>query len=137
VLPFRRLSSDPPNDPRGGAAVTDVCARLRDNPFVAEVVLDAWVRAGLVVRAGRSIVTREGQRWLLTDACRVLGPQNGDRDPYGLSGRVDALRELVRQGAVVFRESVRFGAVTYDIEFGYVAIPFASADESGCTPAVR
>jgi hypothetical protein len=137
MLPYRRLSSDPPADPRGGAAPTDVGARLRESPFVAEVVLDAWARAGLVVRAGATLATHDAQRFLLTDACRVLGPQNGDRDPYGLSGRVDALRELIRQGASVSRDRVRLGAVVYDVEFGFLAIPYASADESGCSPAVR
>lgn len=118
-------------------APVDVRQRLRDDAFVSETTVESWCRAGLTTRVGATLVLRQGARYLLTEACRVLGRQDGGHDRFGLSGRVETLRHFVRQGASVSRETIRLGPAAYDVEFGYVAAPFASADESGCSPVVR
>jgi hypothetical protein len=99
--------------------------------------MESWCRAGLTTRVGGSLLLQQGSRYQLTEACRVLGRQDGQHDRFGLSGRVETLRDFIRQGAAVSRESIRLGLATYDVEFGYVALPFASADESGCSPVAR
>jgi hypothetical protein len=111
--------------------------RLRDDAFVSETNVESWCRAGLATRHNATLTLREGSRYLLSEACRVLGRQDGQHDRFGLSGRVETLRALILQGAAVSRDAVRLGPATYDVEFGYVALPFASADESGCTPVAR
>jgi hypothetical protein len=115
----------------------NIRARLAENPFVGESVVDAWARAGLVARTGASMASADGSRFLLCEAVRIIGLRSGDVDPYGLTGRVAGLRELVRQGATISSDGVRFGSCDYDAEFGFVAHLVASADESGVNPAVR
>jgi hypothetical protein len=115
----------------------DVHAYVADNPFVSETTLEAWLRAGAVVRGSGSIIARDGGRYLLREAVRILGRRNGDVDPYGLTGRVSPLRELIREGAVISSDSVRIGPGVYDAEFGFMALRLGSADESGVNPAVR
>jgi hypothetical protein len=130
--PSHFMSSRPPN-------TTSSTARLRisDDGFVADAVVDSWVRSGDAVRAGGLLSLRDGRRYLVRDAVRVLGRRNGETDPYGFTGRVESIRELLRQGAVAFADGIRLGPAVYDVEYGVVAIPFASPDESGANPAIR
>lgn len=125
------------HDSRPIAAVTDVAARIAENPFLSESVLDVWVRVGVVVRAGGSIMTPDGARYLLRDAIRILGRRDGDADPYGLTGRVECLRDLLRQGATISSDAVRFGPGVYDAELGFLAVLLPSPDKSGPNAAVR
>jgi hypothetical protein len=111
--------------------------RIGEDAFVAEPTLDEWIRAGEAVRAGALLNVRDGRRFLLRDAVRVLGRRNGDTDPYGLTGRVESLRDFLRQGALLTNEGIRLGPAVYDIEYGVVAKPFvASPDESGALPKI-
>ncbi len=70
-------------------------------------------------------------------AARVLGRRNGETDPYGLTGRVLALRQVLRQGGALFSDALRFGAAIYDVEYGAHAAETCGADESGVNPIVR
>jgi len=120
--------------PPPGSARTD--ARIGDDGFVSEAVLDSWVRSGAAARGGAMLTLRAGRRYVVQDALRVLGRRNGETDPYGLTGRVESIRQLVRQGALVSGDGIRLGPAIYDVEFGVIAFPFASADESGANPKV-
>jgi hypothetical protein len=130
---YRHPSSKPPSIPPPAGSVR---SRLTDDSFVAEALLDAWVRSGEVTRAGALLTTRDGRRFVLRDAVRVLGRRNGETDPYGLTGRIEALRDFIRQGASVSADGIRLGPAVYDVEFGVVAYRIGSPDQSGMNPRV-
>jgi hypothetical protein len=129
------MSSRPPTPPPSGVD-TRSRVRIGDDGFVSDAVLDAWMRAGEVVRAGAVLSVRDGRRFLLQDALRILGLRNGEVDLYGVTGRVDAIRNLLRQGALLSSDGVRIGSAIYDVEYGVLAFPFASPDESGANAKV-
>jgi hypothetical protein len=110
--------------------------RVGDQGFVSESTLEAWLRTGEVERAGALMTSRSGRRFVLRDAVRILGRRDAETDPYGLTGRVESLRDFLRQGAAISGNSLRLGAGIYDIEYGFIAVPMASADESGTNPRV-
>jgi hypothetical protein len=128
----RSRSSPPPtvSSPRRDDAVPGIC--IGDGAFVAETTVDGWARSGAATRSGVLLVAKDGRRFLLRDAVRVIGRRNGDTDPYGFTGRVDAIREFIRQGATVSVDALRLGQAAYDLEYGFVV---ASADAS-LTPRV-
>lgn len=95
--------------------------------FLPEPTLDTWVRTGQATRAGALLTAADGRRFVLQDAVRVLGRRNGDTDPYGFTGRVDSLRELVRRGAIVSADTLRLGQAVYDVEHGAVALAVGAA----------
>ena len=132
MSPVRTMSSLPPSTPPGSGQAARV--RIGDDGFVPEAALDAWQRVGEVVRAGAVACMRDGRRYVLQDALRVLGRRNGETDPYGFTGRDASLRDLVRQGSILSSDGLRLGAAVYDVEFGVLAFPLGGADESGTTP---
>ncbi len=107
-----------------------------ESGFVPDRVLEGWLRTGEATRAGATLTSRAGQRYLIRDALRVLGRRNGETDPYGFTGRVEALRDIIRQGAIVASDGLRLGAAIYDVEFGVIAHRYGSADESGANPRI-
>jgi hypothetical protein len=106
----------------GKAGAQSATIRIGEDGFLSEAMVDAWVRSGSAVRAGSLLTTLDGRRFLLRDAVRVLGRRNGDTDPYGFTGRVEAIRELIRRGANVSADALRLGPAVYDIEYGFVAV---------------
>lgn len=123
---YRRPSSMPPSAPPR--------ARVGQDGFVSDVTLEGWVRTGDAMRAGAQLTLADGARYVLTDALRILGRRNGETDPYGLTGRVETLRDFLRKGGVLSADAVRLGPAIYDAEYGVLALPCASADESGANP---
>ncbi len=105
--------------PTGGDVASTV--RVGEDGFVPEAVVDGWVRTGAAVRAGGLLTVRDGRRFLLRDGVRVLGRRNGDTDPYGFTGRVEAIRDFIRRGASISADALRLGPAVYDIEYGVVA----------------
>jgi hypothetical protein len=99
---------------------------LRDGCFIAEATLAAWLRAGELRREGAILTTQDGRRFVLQEAVRVLGRNNGASDPYGFTGQVDSIRELVRKGATIAGDTLRLGPATYDVEYGATALLFAA-----------
>jgi hypothetical protein len=120
--PSPRLAAVPA--PAGAPAAPAV--RIGEDAFVSEAVLEGWLRSGEARRTGALLVTRDGRRFVLRDALRVVGRRNGDTDPYGLTGNAEPLRDLIRQGAIVSSDGIRLGAAVYDVEFGVLAVPAAS-----------
>jgi len=96
--------------------------RIETDTFVPEATVESWVRSGAAARTGGLLVTSAGRRFLLRDAIRVLGRRNGDTDPYGFTGKVEPIRELIRRGANVSADALRLGPAVYDIEYGFVAV---------------
>ncbi len=99
---------------------------LLGDGFVSDSTLEEWVRTGAGRRDGAFLTLSDGRRFALTDALRILGRRNGDSDPYGFTGRILALRSLIRRGALLSADGVRLGPVIYDIEFGSIAEPLPS-----------
>src|SRR5262249_7734528 len=100
--------------------------------------LEAWIRTGEATRAGSLLTARDGRRYILRDALRVLGRRNGDTDPYGFTGRVESVRDFIQRGAIAFADGIRLGSAVDDVEYGVLAMPLgASPDESGANPVVR
>lgn len=107
--------------------------------FVAQGVLEGLLRAGEATRHGALLVLKDGRRFLLEDALRVLGRRTSETDPYGLIGRVLTLRDMLRRGAIVAADGARVGAAIYDIQLGATLTPLGEAlgvgpDESGPMP---
>ena len=130
---FHPMSPLPPTPPPGSG---DHRARISEDGFVSDAVLDAWLRSGEAVRGGAVVTTRAGRRYLVQDALRILGRRDGGVDAYGLTGRVEVIRQLLRQGAIASADGIRIGSVVYDVEYGVLAFPFASPDESGANPKI-
>jgi hypothetical protein len=130
-------SSLPPATRTASRAPAPSRARVGEDGFVSDAQLDAWTRVGEAVRSLASLALADGRRYVLTDALRVLGRRNGETDPYGLTGRVVALRDVLRQGGALFTDALRVGAAIYDVEYGVLATEVRSADESGVNPIVR
>jgi hypothetical protein len=116
----RPRSSPPPTMPSPVGTAASV--RIADNAFVSESAVDAWIRGGLATRTGALLAVADGRRFLLRDAIRVLGRRNGDTDPYGFTGRAEAIRDFIRHGATVSGDSLRLGPALYDIEYGFQAV---------------
>jgi hypothetical protein len=130
-------STSPPYATASYRPTTGVGARVPDDGFVSDALLDAWLRSGDAVRAGAAMTLGDGRRYVLVDALRVLGRRNGETDPYGLTGSVLLLRHVLRQGGALFVDALRLGPAIYDVDYGVVATPLGGADESGALPIVR
>ena len=115
-------SSRPPR--RDAVAPVDAAraVRIGEDGFVPETAVDAWVRSGAATRVGALLSLADGRRYVLRDGVRVIGRRNGDTDPYGFTGRVEALRELVRRGATLTADALRLGPAVYDVEYGFLAV---------------
>jgi len=116
--------------------VDTVTGSLLGDGFVSDSTLEDWVRTGAGRRDGAFLALSDGRRYALTDALRILGRRNGDSDPYGFTGRILALRSLIRRGALLSADGVRLGPVIYDIEFGSIAepLPALSAPSEPAAP---
>ncbi|MFT3774872.1 MAG: hypothetical protein QM820_56715 [Minicystis sp.] len=125
---FPSHSSRPPparRDPAPSPLEAARAVRINEDGFVAETTLDGWVRSGAAARAGAAIKLADGRGYVLRDAVRVIGRRNGDTDPYGFTGRVEALRELIRRGATLSADALRLGPAVYDVEYGFIVTPDA------------
>lgn len=90
--------------------------------FVADAAIEAWSRRALAHRSGGTLWLAAEGAWSqpidVVDAVRILGRRDGESDPFGWTGRVFALRELLRLGATIAPDGCKLGAATYDLEFG-------------------
>jgi hypothetical protein len=102
--------------------------------FATDMTIEGWIRTGAATRAGALLTASDGRRFVVIDALRILGRRNGETDPYGLTGKVESLRDFLKKGAIVSPSGLRLGAAIYDIEMGAVLTPLGSADESGAVP---
>jgi hypothetical protein len=120
--------SSPPSRGSTGAPPALPAVEIGEHAFVSETTLDGWVRAGAAVRTGALLSIPDGRRFLLRDAVRVIGRRNGDTDPYGLTGRVEAIRDFIRRGASISADALRLGPAIYDVEYGLLAAPAGPAE---------
>jgi hypothetical protein len=122
AIDISRARSSPPSR-RDSVPPPSPLVRIAADGFVPDATVDGWTRSGIATRAGALLTLRDGRRYVLRDAIRVIGRRNGDTDPYGFTGRVEALRELIRRGVTLSADALRLGPAVYDIEYGAIASP--------------
>jgi len=122
VMEAPRNPNRRPFPPALAARKLSADAYLGDGRFVAEATLVTFVREGELRRDGVVVTTTDGRRFVLQETVRVLGRNNGASDPYGLTGQVESIRELVRKGAAVAGDTLRLGPAVYDVEYGFTAL---------------
>jgi len=115
-----RIRRSPPPSAPSPALVGEI--HIGEDAFISEATVEEWARAGAASRTGNLLAIRGGRLFLVRDAVRVLGRRNGDTDPYGLTGRVEAIRDFIRRGAAISTDALRLGPAVYDIEYGVVAV---------------
>jgi hypothetical protein len=120
---LRTTGRGSPLPPASVPTAAPATVHIGEDAFVSEAAVAGWVRAGVATRAGALLTTNDGRAFLLRDAVRVLGRRNGDTDPYGFTGRVESIRDFIRNGASISTDALRLGQAVYDIEYGYLAAP--------------
>jgi hypothetical protein len=116
----------------------DLLPRVESDGFVPDELLAGLIDHGEAQLRGGVLNTRLGRRFVTQPAVRVLGPVLGAAsDPFGLTGGVHTIAELIRQGFVVSPRRLALGRMAYDVEHGVVVHALGSADDSGVTFALR
>lgn len=111
--------------------------RLAPDEFLSRDALDALAANGEIHLAGALARTRDGERYVLRDALRVLGKVSPETDPYGFIGHTDTLASFLRRGFVMSAERIALGRSVYDVEYGYLAQRVGGdADRSGTHTAL-
>lgn len=119
---FRPARFASPSDDTPGTGV-----RRRDVSFLPLDTLHVQVRDRLARVDGLVLtVTATGERFVMRDAVRVLGPAGQGTDMYGLTGRVLAVAEVIALGATLSMDALRLGGARYDIQPGYLVQPLAA-----------
>jgi len=101
--------------------------------FVPDDLLESLLNGGQVQRDGCLLTTADGRNYVLEDAVRVLGSSNRHSDPFGYVGMVASVRYLLRRGFVMSAERVALDRTVYDVEYGVIAHPLATEDQTGIT----
>ena len=117
ALPSFKPSSSPsyPDDS------ADTGVRRREVFFLSQHQIDGQVRGGGAQLEGSVLTnTATGQRYVVQDGMRVLGPRGRGVDLFGMTGRIVALAELLNLGATLSIEALRLGNVQYDVQVGYL-----------------
>ncbi len=129
------MSETPPTLPYGSRLPT-VQARLAMDGFIPNELLSSLLEAGLATVASCMLTTSDGRRYVLQHAARILGTTTGNTDPFGFTGLVESLADLLERGFVICAERVALGRHIYDVEYGVLAYPLGSADDSGVNPRI-
>lgn len=108
-----------------------ISPRLAMDGFLPHDLLAGLVEKGRATRAGCLLTTDDGRIYVIEDAVRVLGCSNRETDPYGFTGLVESLGELIRRGFVLSAQAIALNRVAYEVEYGVLAHPLPSADETG------
>jgi hypothetical protein len=116
----------------------DLLPRVQSDGFLPDELLAGLIDHGQVEMRGGLLRTLDGRSYVTQPALRVLGPVLGAAtDPFGLTGGVKTVAELLRQGFVVSPRRLSLGRMAYDVEHGVVVHALGSADDSGVTLALR
>jgi len=127
------LSSFPP----AMTPAHDVSQATLFDDFVAEETLAKMIDQGEAQRDGCLLRLRDGRRFALREAVRILGHVSQETDPYGLTGHTETLAVLLERGFVVSAGRVALGRQVYDTERGYLAQRIGNPDASGVNPVIR
>jgi hypothetical protein len=115
---------DAPGDAAESSGIlpVPVPADALETGFVPEQRLADLLFRKRVRRVGPGLVLSGGRGYQLCEAIRVIGRADGGSDPYGLSGTVEAMAELVRAGASFAGATMRVGRTVYRVERGVLAV---------------
>lgn len=98
--------------------------------FVPDDLLASLLKAGHATRQGALLEDREGRRYLLEDAVRVVACREHDTDPYGFTGMVETVGSLLRRGFAVSAHRIAIGRLSYDVELGAVVQPLGEEEHT-------
>ncbi len=127
------MSEIPPTLPYG-SRLPSVKARLAMDGFIPDELLGSLLEAGLASAAGCMLYTTDGRKYVLQQAARILGTTTGNTDPFGFTGLVESLGDLLKRGFVMSAERMALGRQIYDVEYGVLAHPIQQPDDSGVNP---
>jgi hypothetical protein len=95
--------------------------------FFPQTLIDRWVATGEVALAGTELtVRREGTRYRLVDAVRVLGEVTGTPDRFDISGKVKTVGFVTELGAEVLGDSMVLGDNAFETVIGWLGTPIAA-----------
>jgi hypothetical protein len=94
--------------------------------FFPQTVVDRWVATGEAALSG-SVLTlrREGTRYRLVDAVRVLGEVTGTADRFDVAGRVKTIGFVTELGAEVLGDSMVLGDNAFETVIGWLGTQMA------------
>jgi hypothetical protein len=114
-------SKNPPASLPCYSELPDTSVRRRDARFVSQTDLDSWQRDRRATVDGPVLTLASGgQRYVLHDAARILGPRGPSADLFGMTGRIVAVSELLSLGASLSACSARIGNAEYDLQLGFL-----------------
>ena len=92
--------------------------------FFPQALVDRWVATGEAVLAGSELtLRREGNRYRLVDAVRVLGEVTGTPDRFDVSGKVKTVGFVSELGAEVLGDSMVLGDNAFETVIGWLGTP--------------
>ena len=95
--------------------------------FFPQVVVDRWVATGEAALSGQELtLRREGTRYRLVDAVRVLGEVTGTPDGFDVAGRVKTVGFVTELGAEVLGDSMVLGDNAFETVIGWLGTPMAN-----------
>jgi hypothetical protein len=94
--------------------------------FFPQTLVDRWVATGEAALSN-SVLTlrREGTRYRLVDAVRVLGEVTGTPDRFDVAGRVKTIGFVTELGAEVLGDSMVLGDNAFETVIGWLGTPMA------------
>ena len=113
-----------------------VSSHFEPESFLPCDLHDRLIPAGLVTRRGPLLTTHDGTRYAAQGAVRIVGNPHPESDPFGMTGRVEPICELLKRGFVMSAERAALGRQIYDVQYGIIAYPLADPDASGFNRAI-
>ncbi|HEX6272727.1 MAG TPA: hypothetical protein VFZ53_06805 [Polyangiaceae bacterium] len=99
--------------------------------FFPQVLVDRWVASGEAALSGSELtLRREGTRYRLVDAVRVLGEVTGTPDRFDVSGKVKTVGFVTELGAEVLGDSMVLGDNAFDTVIGWLGTPMPESRRS-------
>jgi hypothetical protein len=103
--------------------------------FFPQVLVDRWVATGEAVLTGSELtLRREGARYRLVDAVRVLGEVTGTPDRFDVSGKVKTVGFVTELGAEVLGDSMVLGDNAFETVIGWLGTPMAESSARSHAP---
>ena len=92
--------------------------------FFPQTLVDRWVTTGEAALSGSELhVRREGTRYRLIEAVRVLREVTGTPDRFDVSGKVKTVGFVTELGAEVLGDSMVIGDNAFETVIGWLGTP--------------
>lgn len=103
---------------------------MRNRVFFPQSALDAWIAEDRVdLQSDELSVSREGRRYKIVEAVRILREVTGAPDQSELVGKVKSRAFLAELGAELLETSMILGDNAYDVVPGFVGAPVGTLAE--------